>query len=226
MRDFKAYGSFNELKEAYRGRTWYGGYYMNGEELCYCENNPVSLTALSIHAEKGKYQYKLPKIPRRFYDFIKDFFALVAERCGTGAAVSIAYIDYGDATGRYTIHLPYQIISGNEVHIDEPKVGDSGDGFCVYHVMDLYSCGAEPASIDYTENFYRHALQGAMGCVEGDKPELLLCSTLCAGKPVPVDVADVFAMSEVEAIEQSVDESLEKFFETWYSFYARQCSKW
>lgn len=219
MVSLNIYKTREELFNANKDRACFVGMYLKDGKKMYCESTAVSMTEVEVEGEEGNYQFKLPKIPRRIYEYVKRFFVLAMNRCGKKAVLSLGYVQNGDGTGNYIIHIPDQMFSGFRVHIDEARIDETIDDMSIYHVMDIYSCGFEPADIEFTERHVRHVIQGAVGRLDLKEPELILCSTTCTGKDMFVETSEIFddGSTEVESAldEELDDDALEEFFDVW-----------
>ena len=166
-----------------------GNYMEDGTEVRY-EKTPISVTEASLDGTIGRFQWKLPKIPRYFLDYVRDFFALVSKNFETEALVQIGFAKDRE---KYVLFIPEQKVDKISVETDELSLSTSG----IYHVMDIHSHNTMNAFFSTVDNEDEKAnrVYGVMGRFDKDEPEMFFRAAT-GGRFVFLSVDDVFSDEE------------------------------
>lgn len=184
------YGSREEcLVAAEQSPMYFHGIYLeNGVEVRY-EKTPLFVTESSADGKIGKFEWRLPKIPRHILNDVRDFFALVSENYGTEALVQIGFVK---ERGKYVLIVPEQNVDKTSVTTSEVISAS-----WMYHVLDIYSHNTREAffSKDDGTDGRANRIYGVIGCLDKDEPEMLFRAT-AGGKFVSVSSSDIFSDDE------------------------------
>lgn len=171
-------------------------YKENGTDVRY-EKTPVSVTEASADGKVGRFQWNLPKIPKKILEVIQDFFSFVTEDYRTEALVKLFYIPSEE---RYVVTVPQQTVSRVSVRVDYMEQAFMPVSDC-YFVMDIHSHNIMPAffsSVD-DEDEKGNGVYGVMGLFNRnrEKPAMLFRAAT-GGRFVSLEVDDIFEDVEVD----------------------------
>ncbi len=185
------YGSREEcLAAAEENEVYFLANYMeDGKEVRY-EKTPVSVTEASADGTIGRYQWKLPKIPRKILDAVKEFFSYVSRDFETEALVKLAYIP---DEKRFVVSVPAQTVSKISVSTQQMFLSSMDYMF----VMDIHSHNTMPAFFSHVddEDEKANAVYGVMGCFGDDEPKMLFRAAT-GGRYVSLSDSDIFSYEE------------------------------
>lgn len=173
------------LAAAAKNPVYFLGNYIEGRTLVRCEKTPVSVTEASADGSVGRFQWKLPKIPKQILVAICQFFSYVAEDFEVEALVQIGFNPY---EGEYFVRIPQQIVSKAAVTTEDIPMSTPE----MYYVMDIHSHNTMPAFFSSIDNADEKAnrVYGVVGGF-GGVPEMKLRAAT-GGKFVSIALSDVF----------------------------------
>lgn len=204
------YGSREECLAAAEEHPVYflGNYMEDGAEVRY-EKTPVSVTEASLDGTVGRFQWKLPKIPKQILEAVRDFFWHVSDRFETEALVQIGFCP---DEGRYEVVIPEQSVDKISVKTEEMFVSTSKR----FHVADIHSHNTMNAFFSMIDNEDEKAnrVYGVMGSFDrmGEKEPKMLFRASTGGRFVSVSADEIFTDEEID--EEDVP-CVEAMFENW-----------
>lgn len=184
------YENREECLEAAKQNPVYflGNYMENGTEVRY-EKTPVSVVEASEDGTVGRFQWKLPKIPKQILSAIKDLFAWISNDYEVEALVQIRFDPY---EAEYSVRIPDQIARKTTVETDDMPMSTPQ----MYYVMDIHSHNIMPAFFSRVDDRDEKAnrVYGVMGSFN-EEPEMKFRAAT-GGKYVVISPSDVFEEEE------------------------------
>ena len=203
------YGSREECLAAADESSIYflANYLENGTEVRY-EKTPVSVTEASNDGKIGRFQWKLPKIPKKILEEVRDFFKLVSDNFETEALVKVCYVPDEE---RYVVIVPTQTVSKMRVKTDALFLSTMD----FHYVMDIHSHNTMEAVFSHIddEDEKANGLYGVMGCFDMDEPKMSFRAAT-GGRYVSLSVSDIFTDDYVD--EENVPLASVMFYD-WYN---------
>lgn len=201
------YASREECMDAAEKAPVYflANYLEDGREFRY-EKTPVMDIEAAADGEDGCFRWKLPPVPQKIFDTIREFFAHVTHEHGTEALVWLVYFP---EEGKYDVIVPEQEVDRISVYTEAMTLTNPS----VYHVADIHSHNSMNAFFSPVDDADEMGNQvyGVMGRLDTTEPEVLLRAGT-GGKFVQVGVSDIFGKSA-----QDWNVNAEGLYEQWIS---------
>ena len=199
------YGSREEcLAAADEHDVYFMANYMEGNTEVRYEKTPVSVTEASADGKVGRFQWKLPKIPRKILGAVQILFSHVCEDFETEALVKLVYIPDEE---RYVVSVPAQTVDKVSVQTEQMFLSTMDYMF----VMDIHSHNTMNAFFSRVddEDEKANSVYGVMGRLDKDEPDMLFRAAT-GGRFVSLSVSDIFADEDVDAYadEEADDEAV------------------
>lgn len=178
------------LAAAKQSPVYFLGKYMeNGAEVRY-EKTPVSVVEASADGTVGRFQWKLPKIPKQILNVIRELFARISENYEVEALVQITFDPY---VAEYSVRIPDQIVSKAAVTTDDMALWTSE----MYYVMDIHSHNTMPAFFSPIDDRDEVAnrVYGVMGSFGKEELQMKFRAAT-GGKFVTISPSDIFEEEE------------------------------